>query len=162
MATAVGIGNELPFRRAVKIVVAGFSSRVSTTVFSFGPTPVVGYPLCCAFPSPPPSHFSTQSAHRIACVQAQSSVPAKIRYDGATHLLRLDRRLVVGHFGKCQRCSLHLEGTGVQNVPRSAWVNTDAASRRVSIYVAFAVFAGSIFFTHALRGTFCTLYPPGA
>jgi hypothetical protein len=40
---------------------------------------------------------------------------------------------------------------GVQNVPRSAWVKTDAASRRVSTDVAFAVLLVASVFTHAVR-----------
>ena len=44
---------------------------------------------------------------------------------------------------------------GVQNVPRSAWVKTDAASRRVSTDVAFAVLLAASVFTHVQRGTFC-------
>jgi hypothetical protein len=45
---------------------------------------------------------------------------------------------------------------GVQNVPRRAWVNTDAVSVCVSTDVAFAVSLATSVFTHALRGTFCT------
>ena len=49
---------------------------------------------------------------------------------------------------------------GVQNVPRSAWVKTDAASVCVSTVVAFAVLLAASVFTHALRGTFCTFCTP--
>ena len=49
-------------------------------------------------------------------------------------------------------------GTGVQNVPRSAWVKTDAASRHVSTDVTFAVLLAASVLTHALRGTYI-LYP---
>jgi hypothetical protein len=44
---------------------------------------------------------------------------------------------------------------GVQNVPRSGWVKTDAASVSVSTDVAFDVSLAASVFTHALRGTFC-------
>jgi hypothetical protein len=47
-----------------------------------------------------------------------------------------------------------------QNVPRSAWVKTDAASVWVSTDVAFAVLLAASVFTHALRGTFCTPCTP--
>jgi hypothetical protein len=47
----------------------------------------------------------------------------------------------------------------VENAPRSAWAKTDAASVRVSTDVASAVLLTASVFTHALRGTLCTLYP---
>ena len=53
---------------------------------------------------------------------------------------------------------------GVQSVPRNAWVKTDAASRRVSTDVVFAVLLAASVFTYALQGTFCsasTLPPLG-
>jgi hypothetical protein len=43
---------------------------------------------------------------------------------------------------------------GVQNVPRSALVKTNVASRRISTDVAFAVLLAASIFTHTLRGTF--------
>ena len=49
---------------------------------------------------------------------------------------------------------------GVQNISRSAWVKTDAASRRVSIDVAFAVLLAASVSTHVLRGTLCIPLPP--
>jgi hypothetical protein len=57
----------------------------------------------------------------------------------------------VGTWGRVQ---------GVQNVPRSAWVKTDAASRRVSTDIAFAVLPAASVFTYALPGTFCTPCTP--
>ena len=47
----------------------------------------------------------------------------------------------------------------IQNVPRSAWVKTDAASMCVSTNT-FAVLLATSIFTHALRSTFCTPPPP--
>jgi hypothetical protein len=44
---------------------------------------------------------------------------------------------------------------GVQNVHRSAWGKTDAASVCVSTDIAFAVLLAASVFTHALGGTFC-------
>jgi hypothetical protein len=58
----------------------------------------------------------------------------------------------------------HLGVQGIQNIPRSAWVKTDAVSRRFSTVVAFAVLLTALVFTLALRGTFCTPCtrpPPG-
>jgi hypothetical protein len=49
-----------------------------------------------------------------------------------------------------------LGDTGVQNVPRSAWVKTDTASKMAnatSVETRLLVASG---FTHELRGTFCT------
>ena len=50
----------------------------------------------------------------------------------------------------------HLGVQEVHNVPRSAWVKTDAASKMA---VETHTLAESVF-THALRGTFCTPCTP--
>ena len=85
------------------------------------------------------------------------------------HLVRIAER---NDFSKRPRITAHWRpevgtwgggspGAHLQSVPRSAWVKTDAASRRVSTDVAFAVLviAASVS-THALRGTFCTPCTP--
>jgi hypothetical protein len=50
----------------------------------------------------------------------------------------------------------------IQNVPRSAWVKTDAASKTANAtYVETHTLTASVF-THALRGTFCTSCTSGS
>jgi hypothetical protein len=52
---------------------------------------------------------------------------------------------------------------GVQNIPRSACVKTNGASRRVPTDVTLARFAGSVgFYPRAARYILYPLYPPGA
>jgi hypothetical protein len=49
--------------------------------------------------------------------------------------------------------------TGVQNVPRSAWVKTDAANKTANATSVDTHTLAASVFTHALRDTFCTPSP---